>query len=352
MDAFPMGTGLALHPSEIGLETGRVYIFWALEQRAGGLSPGTAETHYRSFPPGQPEAAAGGTLLLPAMARPDYEPATSPFNYQALYYLTDPNTGEPIPLGSAATYTYMHFPISGQRSEVGLLLSSYMALPRRSGNNQVAFVSLQGGKIRGYEAAAAVSLGSLRPVAAADDEGGIHLVWLTPAGFGRYDIYYASTATTVRAALNRVTWEDIGTSAAGRTWSTATALAFFPLMVIWLLLPFTWLVGFYLLRPDSDLTTRAGRVALIVAIALYLFSKLFMLPAFLWYAPFLDIILPKFELVVVLGVPLLIMALALLAMRAYIRRSDRKVVLFAFAIFAGIDAIVSLMLYMPNAMGG
>jgi hypothetical protein len=246
----------------------------------------------------------------------------------------------------------MHFPISGQRSEVGLLLSSYMALPRRSGNNQVAFVSLQGGKIRGYEAAAAVSLGSLRPVAAADDEGGIHLVWLTPAGFGRYDIYYASTATTVRAALNRVTWEDIGTSAAGRTWSTATALAFFPLMVIWLLLPFTWLVGFYLLRPDSDLTTRAGRVALIVAIALYLFSKLFMLPAFLWYAPFLDIILPKFELVVVLGVPLLIMALALLAMRAYIRRSDRKVVLFAFAIFAGIDAIVSLMLYMPNAMGG
>ena len=151
-----------------------------------------------------------------------------------------------------------------------------------------------------------MSLGSLRPVAAADDEGGIHLVWLTPAGFGKYDIYYASTATAVRAALNRVTWEDIGTSAAGSTWNTATALSFFPLMVIWLLLPFTWLVGFYLFRPDSDLTMRTGKLALVVAIALYLFSKLFMLPAFLWYATFMDIISPRFEPVVVLVVPLLI----------------------------------------------
>ena len=352
MAAFPMGTGLALHPPEIGLETGRVYIFWALEQRAGGLSPGTAETHYRSFPMGKPEAAAGDTLLLPALARPDYEPATSSFNYQALYYLTDPDTGEPISVRSPATYTYMHFPIAGQRSEVGLLVSSYMALPRRTGNNQVAFVGLAGGKIKGYEAAVRVSLGSLRPIAAADDQGGIHLVWLTPGGFGAYDVYYASTATSVRTALNRVTWEDVGASVVGRTWNTAAALSFFPMLVIWLLLPFAWLVGFYLFRPDSDLTTRTGRVALLVAIAIYLFSKLFMLPAFLWYAPFMDIISPKFEIVVLLGVPLLIMGLALLAMRAYIRRSDRKAVLFAFAIFAGIDSLLSLMLYMPNAIGG
>jgi len=156
----------------------------------------------------------------------------------------------------------------------------------------------------------------------------------------------------VRTALNHITWEDIGASVMGRTWSTASALSFFPLLVIWLFLPFAWLVGFYLFRPDSDLTAATGRVGLIVAIALYLFSKLFMLPAFLWYAPFLDIISPKFELVVLLGVPAVIMGLGLLAMRAYIRRADRKVVMFAFAIFAGIDSVLSLILYMPNAMGG
>jgi hypothetical protein len=79
---------------------------------------------------------------------------------------------------------------------------------------------------------------------------------------------------------------------------------------------------------------------------------MFILPAFLWYAPFLDMISPRFELVVLLGVPAVVLSLAVLAMWAYIRRSDRKVVLFAFAIFAGIDAVLSLILYIPNAIGG
>ena len=349
--AFPMGTGLALYPPEIGLETGRVYVFWALEQRAGGLSPGTAQTHYRTFLTGQPQEVSGGILGLPTPARPDYEPAAGDFNYQALFYLTDPATGAPVQV-HASQYTYMHYPLEGQRDEVGLLLVNNMALPRRPEKAQIAFAVLVDGNLKGYEVAARTLSASLRPAAVVDDQGGIHLAWLSLGGFGAYDVYYASTAESVRTALNRITWEDIGASVMGRTWSTASALSFFPLLVIWLFLPFAWLVGFYLFRPDSDLTSATGRVGLIVAIALYLFSKLFMLPAFLWYAPFLDIISPKFELVVLLGVPAVIMGLGLLAMRAYIRRADRKVVMFAFAIFAGIDSVLSLILYMPNAMGG
>jgi hypothetical protein len=348
---FPLGTGLSLYAPEVGLETGRVYVFWALEQRGGGLSPGTAQTHYRTFPTGHPEQATGGALALPPLARPDYETATGAFNYQALFYVTDPASGEPIPFRSAE-YTYMHSAISGQRDEVGLFVSSDMALPKRQEKSQIALVVFADGRPKGYEVAGRQVSGSLRPIGVADDEGAIHLAWLSVGGFGNYDIYYATTAPSVRNALNRVTWEDIGAAVMGRTWSTATALSFFPIAIMWFLLPFAWLVGFYLFRPDSDLTTRAGRVALGVAIALYMFSKMFILPAFLWYAPFLDMISPRFELVVLLGVPAVVLSLAVLAMWAYIRRSDRKVVLFAFAIFAGIDAVLSLILYIPNAIGG
>lgn len=52
------------------------------------------------------------------------------------------------------------------------------------------------------------------------------------------------------------------------------------------------------------------------------------------------------------GLPLLLAAIGLAAMGLYARRSDRKLVLAAFALFAATDSILSLMLYVPNVIGG
>lgn len=351
MASFPMGTGLALYPPEIALENGWVYVIWSLEQRGGGLTPGTAETRYQAFPTGQPERHSGGPIYLPALAKPEYQAASGAFNYAHLYPLASRDGGAVV-LRSPSDYVYMQFAVPGQRDEAGLLLASNMALPRRAGKIQIAFAVLDDGRVKGYEVALRTLSGSLRPAAAVDDEGALHLACLGVGGFGAYEVLYASTAPAVRAVLNRFTAQDALALLLGKTWTAASALSFFPMLVIWLFLPFAWLVVFYLARPDSDLRTRAGRVGLGVAIALYLFSKLFMLPAFLWYAPFLDVVPPRFEWVVLFGFPALLLGLGVLAMRAYIRRSERKVVMFAFAIFAATDAILSLILYMPNAMGG
>jgi len=350
MASFPMGTGLALYPPEIALETGWVYVIWSLEQRGGGLTPGTAETQYQAFPIGQPRRHSGGPVYLPALAKPEYQATNGAFNYAHLYPLMSDDGA--VVLRNPSDYVYMQFAVPGQRDEAGLLLAVNMAMPRRAGKVQIAFLALDDGRVKGYEVALRTLSGSLRPAAVVDDEGALHLACLGVGGFGTYEVLYASTAPEIRTALNRLTIQDLFGLLLGRTWTTASALSFFPMLVIWLFLPFAWLVGFYLARPDADLTTRTGRVGLGVAIALYLFSKLFMLPAFLWYAPFLDVVPPRYEWVVLLGFPLLLLGLGLLAMRAYIRRSERKVVLFAFAIFAATDALLSLILYMPNALGG
>lgn len=346
--AFPGGTGQALYTPEIGLDTQRVYIVWSLERRGGGLGAGTATTFYESFPIGHPAAHTGSSLGIPSLARPEYVYSSGAFNYQVLAF-----RGQ----GDAATsldsnYTYMPSIVPGQRDELGIVLSSSMSLPRRSSSIQLVFVVMKDGRLKGFEVAGRTRSASMRPIAVADNQGAVHLAWLDAGGFSIYEVYYASTSQSVRQAVNRLTLEDVLASLAGGTWSAASALAFFPMLIVWLFLPFAWLVGFYLLRPDSDLEARSGRIALTVAIVLYLLSKLFMLPAFLWYAPLLDIISPRFETLVILGFPIAIAAIAFLATRAYVRRADRKVVLVAFAIFAGTDSVLSLLLYMPNAMGG
>lgn len=350
MSSFPMGTGQALYPPEIALENGWVYVIWSVEQRGGGLTPGTAATQYQAFPVGQPERHSGGPIYVPALAKPEYRPAIGAFHYAYLYPL---GSGDgTVILRNPSDYVYMQFAVPGQRDEAGLFLAINMAMPRRAGKVQIAFVALDEGRVKGYEVALRTLSGSLRPVAAVDNEGALHLACLGIGGFGAYEVLYASTAPGIRTVLNRLTTQDLLGLLLGRTWTTASALSFFPMLIIWLFLPFAWLVGFYLARPDADLTTRTGRVGLSVAIVLYMFSKLFMLPAFLWYAPFLDVVPPRYEWVVLLGFPALLLGLGLLAMRAYIRRSERKAVLFAFAIFAATDALLSLVLYMPNAMGG
>ncbi|MBC7264425.1 MAG: hypothetical protein H5T64_08735 [Chloroflexi bacterium] len=372
--AFPGGTGVILYPPEIGLDSGHVYIFWSQERRAGGLTPGTAQTYCAIFPIGNPSVYKVVALEIPGSARPEYVPVSGAFNYQHLGYYREVSGeigvdeefiriirapgcerlpyGYVVPYHMTVEYTYMPCPIPGQREEVGIVVSSMMALSEHAeGLVQIAFVVLKDGRWKGLEVAGVTRSSSMRPFAVTDDQGAIHLAWLDAAGFGVYDVYYASTSPSVKSALNRITVEDIITSLAGRIWGAVAAFSFFPMLILWLLLPSVWLVLFYFSQPDSDLRIKSGWVGLTVAISLYLLSKLFAVPAFLRYAPLLDVVGPQFEDLIVFGFPLLIAAISLLAMGVYIRRSERKAVLVAFVIFAATDSIISLVLYVPRAVG-
>ena len=397
--ALPGGTGLTFYPSEIGLDSRHVYILWSQEHRGGGTTPGTAQTYCQTFPIGNPAAWKGGTLDIPGSARPQYASMSGAFNYQRLAWLGEVSglpgvykeyvffpsvpSMEYGPAGASQAgvdkdfvyvpeapgdpsdrlrpgpilyrlkieYTYMPCPIPGQREEVGIVISAMMAQSESAeGLVQIAFVVMKDGQWKGLEVAGITRSASMRPVAVADDQGAIHLAWLDAGGFGRYEVYYASTAPLVKAAINRLTIEDVLASLVTKTWRAAAAFSFFPVLILWLFLPFAWLVIFHFFRPDSDLRTRTGWVGLTIAVLLYVLSKMLAVPAFLRYAPFLDAVAPQFEDGIVFGFPLLIAAISLLLMGVYIRRSDRKATWLAFVLFAATDSLISLVLYIPNVI--
>jgi len=367
----PRGTGLVLYPPEIGLDLNNIYVLWSLERRAGGYSAGSAQTYFETFPIGNPSAHMGSTLEIPANVQPDYVFCTGAFNYKVLAYLEDqsrvggivkeekrthvfpPHQFEPKTVPVGVEDTYMPYVIPGQRAEAGIIVSSLMAIPKRPGEGQVqiVFCVMKDGQWKGLQLAGITRSASMRPIAVADDQGAIHLAWLDAGGFGVYEVYYASTSPSVRAALNRITPQDVLLSLMSKTWNAAAALSFFPVLVIWLFLPALWLFVFSVMRPDCDLRTRSGQIGLAIAMLLYLASKLLLVPSFLQYAPFLDVVPTKFQGWIIYGLPVLIAAIGLLAMAAYAWRSDHKMVLAAFAIFAAVDLILSLILYIPNVIG-
>lgn len=398
--AVPGGTGLVVQPPEVGLDREYVYVFWSQERRAGGLTSGTAQTFGQVFPIAKPDEHKEGRLDIPGLARPQYVSMRGAFNYEYLAYpgevtelpgvyadyiytpsvpsmeygaagaahagvdsdsadtseppadVSDSPKSAPVVYHLKIEYTCTPYFIPGQREEVGIVVGANVALSQRAeGVIQTVLAVLQSGKWKGLQVAALTRSSSSRPIAVADDTGALHLAWLDAGGFGRYEVWYASTSPSVRQALNRLTAEDVLAALANRAWTMTAAFSFLPVLMLWLILPLTWLVAIHFVQPDIDLYTRAGRVGLGVTVLLYLLSKMFAVPAFLASAPLLDVVRPEMRDLVLFGLPALLAALGLLAMTVYIVRSQRKAVWVAFLWFAVTDSVLSLVLYVPTVIG-
>ena len=338
----PAGT---LYPPEVGLDWQSVYVLWSQERRGGGGGSSSAETFCRSLSLDNPGAIEDCHLALPITDRPRYAPAEGELNYHSLAPL------DPSRTGALSNYTYMPYPVQGQRQELAIVLSSRMVSRQGRGEVQIVAAILRGGKVEGYQTAGHTNSASLRPVAVADDRGEIHLAWLDTAGFGVYRVYYATTDPEFKAVANRLTVADILNALAGRAWNAAAAFSFLPMLLVWLFLPLLWLVASYLIYPDRDMKTRSGRLWLGGAIILYLAAKATIIPSFLWYAPFLEMIPARYQDIFVFGLPGLIALGSFLGMRWLLRNSERQEILYGFGVFAALDTGLSLVLYIPNVIG-
>jgi len=337
----PAGT---LYPPEIGLDWQYAYVLWSQERRGGGGGRASAETHCRSLSLGQPGPVEDCQLDIPVTDRPRYAPTEGELNYHSL-----------APLGAVgpeglSDYSYMPYPVPGQRQELAVVLSTRLVSRQGNGELQIVLAILRGGQAEGYQTAGQTNSASLRPVAMADAEGQVHLAWLDTSGFGAYRIYYATTDPRFRAVANRLTVMDILRALAGRAWNTAAAFSFLPMLLVWLFPPLLWLVVSYLIYPDRDMNTRSGRLWLGGAVILYLATKMLVMPSFLWYAPFLESIPARFQDLFIFGLPGLIALGSFLGMRWLLRRSERKEILYGFGVFAALDAGLSLVLYIPNVI--
>jgi hypothetical protein len=182
-----------------------------------------------------------------------------------------------------------------------------------------------------------------------DERGNAHLVFLNAAGFGRYEVYYASTSDRVKANLDRVTVQDRANSFFGALWTLAPAMGFFPpVLLLWSFVSFVWVVVFYFVKTEGGLDRRPAQIALVVSILLYLAGKFILMPGVLFYAPFLDRLPASLHFVTVLGTPLLTLLVALGALWLYFRCRPYRSLFLAWVIFVLTDAMLSMIIYMPQ----
>ncbi len=338
---YRSGTGMVAHPPVLGLDRATAYVFWSSEGR-GGAQAGEAQTFMTSFPPGRPALNEAEPVEIPATVKPEYERVTGNLPYQQLASVA---TGWPT------GYLYAPAVLEGQNDELGLFLVGQFSSRNRT-TTEVAWAILTDGAVKGYQLPTSLD-GSARPMGVLDGGGDAHLVWLSAAGFGRYDVYYASTSESVRANLDRVTVQDVASDVLGTLWNLAPALGFFPpVFLLWTILSFIWVVGFYIVKVEGDLERRASQVALVIAVLLYLGSKLFLMPpSMLLYAPFVDRFPGSLQFIPVVGTLLFTTLIALGAVAVYFRKRQYRSLLAVYLIFVVTDALIALILYIPGVIG-
>ncbi len=326
---FGAGASAALYGPVLGLDMDNVYIFWALEQRAG-LEQGTAQSYYVSFPLGQPSPVTPTRISI----------VNSDF-------VTMPSV------------------VGGQRNELAVMFTVWLGpsdlqytatespalLSVAKPTMQIVMAVFTEAEMTGYQLAAKTGSISLQSNLVADPASNLHLAWLDAAGFGQYDVYYASTSPQAEIWLDRTSPQDVLLKAADLALGMLSGVALFPLVLLWLFLPLLWLVLFYIFVGEEELGLRRVKVALGIAIALYMGAKLVLLPSSLLHIPFLDHVSPQLSSSLVSGMPFIISALALAAIYAYTRRAERATLFPAFLVFALTDTLLSLAIYAPSIFG-
>ncbi len=342
--SFPSGLGLVNHPPALALADGQVYAFWSIERRGGGMTAPMANTFYTLFPLGKPEEAlAPRQVAIPPWNHPLYREVegSPPARHLALS-----TRGE-----EASDFIY--FPYAPEGAHNGDLPVAFAVelVGRTKRIVQVIMTYWRGGELFGYQIVGQTASASSHPVLAWDDRGNLHLAWLDTAGFGAYDVYYASTSPAARAYLNRWTFTDLAVRLLNLLWGVVQAMGFMPVILAWGFLPLVIIVVYVLFVPEADLTRRTSLAVLGFSSLLYVALKYSLRPGWLMALPLPPGLPSDAADLLILFAPLAISAVAALLTALWCRRKQFAVSIFpAFGLFVLADALITLIIYVPAVL--
>lgn len=340
--SFPAQIGVATHGPTLGLAGEEAYVFWSLERRGGGLVQPSAESYYVTFPLGRPESAGKlRRVHVPDVRHPRYAETRGRFNLGRLAS----NAESPFP----SRFVYMPWTTQGHGDELAVAFAIQLSGRTRNAI-QTALTLWSRGEMKGYQIAGKTRTSSLRPRLVADSENDLHLIWIDTAGFGAFDVYYASTTQEARDRLNRITSEDVVAAIFGVAWGIVQALSFIPLALAWVFVPLALIALYVFVRAEGSLSLQGPRVVLVVAILLYSGFKYLFRPNWLAALPIPRGLAPDIANIVTYIAPLVISALACAITWLFIRRRESASVLSAFGVFAFSDAIITLLIYVPGVL--
>jgi hypothetical protein len=325
----------------LGLTTSDVYVFWSYERRGSGNAPPAAESFYVAFPMGQPEAVSSPKqVTIPAFADPVYAQQASAFRVRELAPSTQDDS-------SSSSFVYLPWTTQGQRADLAVAFVVQVASRTRS-TTQIVLTLWSGRQAKGYQIIGHTRTASLKPTLWVDEENDLHLSWIDTAGFGQYEVYYASTSADARANLNRTNVQDVLIAILGVLWGGVQALSLLPVTLIWTFVPVILIVIYLFLRVEDDLARGDSRLMLAVAILAYLLIKYFFRPNWLTLLALPRSWSPSLVNILTIAIPLLITGLAGLLTWLYMRRRDFASLLPTFCIFAGCDMLITVLVYAPG----
>jgi hypothetical protein len=314
----------------LGLDKDTVYLAWMLEARQRNQL--STFTFYRAFSQPdleRPEDAAAFDYALPETALD-----------AVLVRGSDPSlTGHPRFL-------------EGQPEQQVLVYYTQVSGPGNMMTMQIASADVHLDQIDEQDVVNATRSASLRPSVAADGQGNLYVAWIDTAGFSRYQVLYASTSERVKAVLNRITTYDVVDRVLTAAMSALSALFFIPIALGWMLLPILLLVVSAWVTKESLVSDSRGPIALGMAIAVHWACKVLLFPAMLSRGPFASLSSPLWGML--LGrwlFPLLLAVLSAGAVWLYLRRRRHQTLFVAYLMFAAIDSVLTLIIYVSPLWG-
>jgi hypothetical protein len=258
-------------------------------------------------------------------------------------------------VGAASAYMVSPAAMIG-RSEAmddGDELAVAMAISQDDGLDsqlQIAMLLFAEGRYLGYSIAGRTDGLSNDPVLALDSKGDLHLAWREGArGVG---VSYATTAPPARAALDKLTISDFTYLVLQGGLEGLVSIMFIPLASWWMVPGLLLMILYARFRRQSTIAEPASWIPLLVAVGAYVVMKFMFLPTMTTYVPFSAWLqVPGFlEIPFRLGIPLVILLVAILAANKVRVRYSSSAVIFYVALVLT-DTVLTLAVYGVNYMG-
>lgn len=329
------------HVDELVATVSGEQLFVAWEQRfASGLQAGTSAVWLLALPWRNPGAAQPQQVALPLAEHPAYMPLREgPAGWSRWAALAPPGRGS----------DFVADPWLAPTGKEGVLLA--VSAFRQQRLDQVAQIAVvyRAPHGMGYQAAAQTPGFSQAPqlLSAAT---GQWLLWREGAAGDR--LYLASTDPRWREAWRAPTWADIGEGMLQGGMEALVGAAMFPLALFWLL-PGALVLALGGLLRVGDLSTWGGKTVFLLAFAVYQVTKASFLPGLFVYTPLSSWFdLPGgLALLLRWGTPLVIPFLGVAVGVVWLRRRQLTSWALLFLLAAGVDALLTLMLYGVNFLG-
>ncbi|HEU68118.1 MAG TPA: hypothetical protein ENN53_02695 [Candidatus Acetothermia bacterium] len=327
---------LFLNPA-LTLDHHWVYAVLSVDYRSG-LQAGTVETHVFVVPLDGAAQVRKVSLYVPPLLPESFSNLGSGLLMAPVAEAPGPGTS----VRAISGYPVEH--------DVGVIAVAAKLSSFRKEEFQPVLVFFQDGREVGW-CPVAVTNGSPAAAELVQSASGWHIAWLDMHASGDYSVLYATTSPAERTVLDRFSSADLAYVILTVLSGLAAGLASIPLFLLAAVPGLVVIAGHYILGGEGDLRVGRSKVLLALGVVPYAVLKLMFISGLMARFPFEEWLAPSVARALSTALPVAFLGGGLLAAGLYWRRSPEPGLLPAYAVFVGVDILLSLVLVGASLAG-